>query len=699
MTADEIATKLCGRRSGRGWMARCPAHDDRNPSLSIAEGEEGRTLLKCQAGCATDRVVATAGLTLADLFAEKAQRSQTPRTVASFLYIDENGKPLARIDRNEPGYNGRDKDFLPHLALPDGGFATSPGLNGAKLPLYHLPELRAAIAAEAAIYLVEGEGKADALREALRKGGSPAAATTIAGGASAPMTDEHVASFSGSQTVVILADSDAPGRKAAKARAQRIISASPTCDVRVLDLYPERRDGRDVANWLSDHGLGELLSLASCAPRVARAVEVGGYGVGALVTVRASEVSSKRILWFANDRIPFGAVTLFDGPGDLGKTTTLMGIIAAGSVGHSFLDNSPIEPVTALIVAEEDNLGVLKMRLQAAGGDLNRVHFVTGVRVGDATEPFSLPKHVPVLEHKIQEIGARLVYVDALFSHLELDGEGRMSQQVRHALRPIVEMVDRTGVAFTALRHWVKAIGPAALRALGSVELGNVARSILSFGRHPEAEDRYVIAVTKHNLSRLAPTVAYRIDIETAHDDDGQTCEVTRVALEGEVRDVTADDLAMRQPGDPEDRSAAQDWLEDYLSDGLWHDCADVQRAARKDGAGSPPTLRRAASRLGVEKDRSGFPSRSKWRLRPERSQIAHSQGVIELEQSGDRGESLAFGSEIANEALEAASNLARSIESQGEWSALSPLRVATGLTQGPEPRKPLNVGEVEVEV
>lgn len=359
-----------------------------------------------------------------------------------------------------------------------------------------------------------------------------------------------------------------------------------------------------------------------------------------LLTIRADEVHAQRTTWFAPDRIPFAAVTLLDGPGDIGKTTTLTGIIASGSVGRCFFSGEPMEPVTTLIVVEEDSLGVLKMRLQVAGADLSRVHFITGVRIGDAIEPFTLPRHVAELERKIEETGARLVYVDALFSHLELDSEGRMPQQVRRALRPIVEMTARTGVAFTAVRHWTKANGPASVRALGSAELGNVARSVMSFGRHPEAEDRYVIAVTKHNLSGLAPTVAYRIEIIPTSDDDGQPCETTKAVLDGEVSDLTADDLAMQQPGDPDERNAAQDWLADYLSDSEWHECAAIQKAARKEGAGAPATIRRAASRLGVERDRSGFPSRSRWRLRADRSQCAHSQSVSNLEQSGERTES-----------------------------------------------------------
>jgi hypothetical protein len=38
MTAQDLANKLGGKRSGRGWKCMCPAHDDQKPSLDVAEG-------------------------------------------------------------------------------------------------------------------------------------------------------------------------------------------------------------------------------------------------------------------------------------------------------------------------------------------------------------------------------------------------------------------------------------------------------------------------------------------------------------------------------------------------------------------------------------------------------------------------------------------------------------------------------------
>lgn len=51
MTAETLAHNLGGKRSGRTWHACCPAHDDREPSLAIRDGDDGRVLVHCHAGC------------------------------------------------------------------------------------------------------------------------------------------------------------------------------------------------------------------------------------------------------------------------------------------------------------------------------------------------------------------------------------------------------------------------------------------------------------------------------------------------------------------------------------------------------------------------------------------------------------------------------------------------------------------------
>jgi DNA primase len=51
MTAETIAKALGGRKVGSGWTARCLAHDDRTPSLSIQDADDNKVLVRCHAGC------------------------------------------------------------------------------------------------------------------------------------------------------------------------------------------------------------------------------------------------------------------------------------------------------------------------------------------------------------------------------------------------------------------------------------------------------------------------------------------------------------------------------------------------------------------------------------------------------------------------------------------------------------------------
>lgn len=70
MTAEILISKLEKTKATgpHRWQARCPAHDDKGPSLSIRETDDGRVLVHCFAGCSVHEIVQAAGLELADLF-------------------------------------------------------------------------------------------------------------------------------------------------------------------------------------------------------------------------------------------------------------------------------------------------------------------------------------------------------------------------------------------------------------------------------------------------------------------------------------------------------------------------------------------------------------------------------------------------------------------------------------------------------
>jgi len=58
MSAETVAKALGGRKAGAAWMAKCPAHEDREPSLSIKDANNGKVLVRCHAGCDQQQVIA-----------------------------------------------------------------------------------------------------------------------------------------------------------------------------------------------------------------------------------------------------------------------------------------------------------------------------------------------------------------------------------------------------------------------------------------------------------------------------------------------------------------------------------------------------------------------------------------------------------------------------------------------------------------
>ena len=73
MSIETVISRLDGvRDTGPGrYLSRCPSHDDRSPSLAIKEEDDGRILLHCFAGCETENVLASIGLTFSDVMPER----------------------------------------------------------------------------------------------------------------------------------------------------------------------------------------------------------------------------------------------------------------------------------------------------------------------------------------------------------------------------------------------------------------------------------------------------------------------------------------------------------------------------------------------------------------------------------------------------------------------------------------------------
>jgi hypothetical protein len=86
MILEAILSRLQAvRRCGEGWIARCPAHQDRNPSLSIRKSN-GKILLHCFAGCTVDAVCAALGIAVRDLFEKLGNLHRQEPDVVRYSY-------------------------------------------------------------------------------------------------------------------------------------------------------------------------------------------------------------------------------------------------------------------------------------------------------------------------------------------------------------------------------------------------------------------------------------------------------------------------------------------------------------------------------------------------------------------------------------------------------------------------------------
>lgn len=222
------------KKQGDGYLACCPAHDDTNPSLSIAEGRDGRVLLFCHAGCELTRILQALGLKTSDLFDEKK-----PKIIAEYHYQDAKGHENYEIVRIEPkGFYARRKVNGRYLR----------NLQGVKKEPYRLRQLNEAVENNKNILIVEGEKDCDNVADQLRL-----TATTFSFGLK---WQSHYGEYFEGAKVVIIPDNDKPGiEKALNIAAQ----LKPIVKSLRLVMLPGLPNKGDISDWIEKGGTREQL--------------------------------------------------------------------------------------------------------------------------------------------------------------------------------------------------------------------------------------------------------------------------------------------------------------------------------------------------------------------------------------------------------------------------------------------------------
>lgn len=255
MTINEILSKLDDvKESGNGYIARCPAHEDKRQSLSVGTNDKGdKVLVKCFAGCSTDEIVRSLNLDVKDLFAsDKAEVKKAEQTekkkyfypklptsyrrekiVAKYSYTDVMGLPQFVVCRTA------DKQF-PVFTKVEGGWEL--GRHGSPM-LYKLPELVKAINAGKTVFVCEGE------KDVLTLLVNDLVGTTSPGGGGT--WHKEFNQYFANADVVVLPDNDPTGTLHAKNVVKGLDGIARS--IKVLQL-PVQKEKEDVTDWFENYG-------------------------------------------------------------------------------------------------------------------------------------------------------------------------------------------------------------------------------------------------------------------------------------------------------------------------------------------------------------------------------------------------------------------------------------------------------------
>ena len=348
-------------KAGAGWLTRCPAHDDRAPSLKV-EGSDGKVLTYCHAGCDSDAVIAELkkrGLWPGGNGPKPQARDSLGRPVATYDYLDAAGKCLFQVCR----FVGADGHKTFRQRRPDpakpGGWIWN--VQGVSLTPYRLPELLASDLA-APVFVVEGEKDCNGLATL------GLAATTNPQGAG-KWRAEFNQHFKG-RRVAILPDNDPPCKAHALDVARNLSSGAASVKIVELPGLPEKGDAFD---WIAQGGTAEaLLALADAAPEWTPQAQAPGPQVPAKPKApKFAFHSCKEIAamdlpepkWIIKDLLPEGYGLLAGRP-KLGKSWLALAFAVAVATGGCGLGRKEYEAIKArsLIFALEDRLRRIKLR-------------------------------------------------------------------------------------------------------------------------------------------------------------------------------------------------------------------------------------------------------------------------------------------------------------------------------------------------
>jgi hypothetical protein len=437
------------QKTASGYEARCPAHEDQHASLSITEGQDGRVLLCCHAGCKAPAIVGAMGLTIQDLFPPRERREPE----RAYDYRDEDNALLYQVVRF-PGKTFRQR-------RPDGNGGWIWKLEGTRRVLYRLPDIKG----HAAVFLVEGEKDVETLRTL----GLPATCNPHGAG---KWRDDYAAQLKavGVQRICVLPDNDPPGEAHARQLARSCYDAGLTVRVLPLPGLPEKGD---VTDWLSTHNKAELLEAARvCPPFNPSRSATAGFKLELTSLADLLAEPDEAVEWLVEDRIPAGAVVLLAGKPKAGKSTLARALAYALTSGDRWLGwRTHFGP--AWYLAFEDKRSEMRRHFRQMGA--------TGREPLRLFINQSAPELLPALYELAEKERPAVIFVDTLQRLINAKDMNDYAE-ITTKCAPLLKLARDTGATLVLVHHANK-FGEGLDSILGSTALAGSVDNVFILGR------------------------------------------------------------------------------------------------------------------------------------------------------------------------------------------------------------------------
>lgn len=267
----------------------------------------------------------------------------------------------------------------------------------------------------------------------------------------------------------------------------------------------QRRRIQELADRVKDDQISSPEELLAGFKQLSDEQEARNADKKPLLTC-AADVDYEPPRWTIKPYLQRGKGTLLQGDNGCGKTVLACGFAALVSSGKSVPGLEVVTPGNVVILSVEDDLPVLRGRIEGSGGDLSRCYFMT--------EASKMTLKSPELEKAVKQVEAKLIIFDPIQSFLGADMDMYRPNETRPVLAQLFEMCDRNDCACLILGHNGKnGLGKAAVNlALGSVDIPASMRSILHLIENPENKAERLAIHVKCSNAPKGKTLAYGIN-------------------------------------------------------------------------------------------------------------------------------------------------------------------------------------------